>query len=98
MANVHLLGARTEEMPKELRNSLSRDYRAVIVEFKPEDGQEIPFWSIVNGVPVTVRIDKFMNTSTGNKYLDNWYLKGGTFKPESMKELLNRQKNNISGK
>lgn len=98
MANVHLLGARTEELPKELRNSLSRDYRAVIVEFKPEDGQEIPFWSIVNGVPVTVRIDKFKNTSTGNKYLDNWYLKGGTFKPESMKELLNRQKNNISGK
>lgn len=98
MAKVHLLGARTEELPKELRNSLSRDYRAVIVEFKPEEGQEVPFWSIVNGVPVTVRIDKFNNTSTGNKYLDNWYLKGGTFMPESMKGLLDRQKNNVSGK
>lgn len=88
MAKVHLLGARTEELPTDLRNSLSRDYRAVIVEFKPEDGQEVPFWSVVNGVPVTVRIDKFKNYSSGDKYNDYWYIGGDGFIPESMKHLL----------
>lgn len=88
MAKVHLLGARTEELPTDLRNSLSRDYRAIIVEFKPEEGQEVPFWSIINGVPVTVRIDKFKNYSTGNKYHDYWFLGGDGFIPESLDYLL----------
>lgn len=90
-ARVHLLGARTEELPKELRNSLSRDYRAVIVEFKPEAGQEMPFWSVVNGIPVTVRIDKFKNYSDGNKYHDYWYLGGDGFITESLKHLLKKK-------
>lgn len=60
-ANVLMLGARTEEIPGELRNTLSRDHTASIVVFEIDSAQNIPFWSLANGVPVRVRINKFRN-------------------------------------
>ncbi len=58
---VMMLGARTEEIPGELRNTLSRDHTASIVVFDIEPGQDIPYWSLTDGVPVRIRINKFKN-------------------------------------
>ncbi len=55
---VMMLGARTEEIPGELRNTLSRDHTASIVVFDIEPNQDIPFWSLTDGVPVRIRINK----------------------------------------
>lgn len=57
-ASVLMLGSRTEEIPGELRNTLSRDHTASIVMFDINPGQDIPYWSLTNGVPVKVRINK----------------------------------------
>ncbi len=58
---VMMLGARTEEIPGELRNTLSRDHTASIVVFDIEPNQDIPFWTLTNGVPVRIRINKLRN-------------------------------------
>jgi len=60
-ATVMMLGSRTEEIPGELRNTLSRDYTASIVVFDIEPNQDIPYWSLTDGVPVRIRINKFKN-------------------------------------
>lgn len=59
--SVMMLGARTEEIPGELRSTLSRDHTASIVVFDIDPDQDIPFWSLTNGVPVRIRINKFRN-------------------------------------
>ena len=72
-ATVQLLGARTEELPSELRNSLSHIYTAVMVIFKPDPGQSLPFWAAVDRVPVRIRVKKFgpdVTTRVG----DWWYV------------------------
>ncbi|MEY8688113.1 SPOR domain-containing protein [Bacteroides sp. AN502(2024)] len=56
---VMMLGARTEEIPGELRNTLSRDHTAAIVIFDIDPNQDIPYWSLSDGVPVRIRINKF---------------------------------------
>jgi len=56
---VMMLGARTEEIPGELRNTLSRDHTASIVVFDISPNQDIPYWSLSNRVPVRIRINKF---------------------------------------
>ncbi len=60
-ARVMMLGARTEEIPGELRNTLSRDHTASIVVFDIEPNQDIPFWSLTDRVPVRIRINKLRN-------------------------------------
>ncbi len=56
---VMMLGARTEEIPGELRSTLSRDRTAAIVIFDIDPNQDIPYWSLSNRVPVRIRINKF---------------------------------------
>jgi len=56
---VMMLGARTEEIPGELRNTLSRDHTASIVVFDIDPDQDIPYWSLSDRVPVRIRINKF---------------------------------------
>lgn len=56
---VMMLGARTEEIPGELRNTLSRDHTASIVVFDIDPNQNIPYWSLSDRVPVRIRINKF---------------------------------------
>lgn len=56
-ATVVSMGARTEEIPPAYRNSLSKDHIAAIAVLKIDDGQQIPFWSLVNGMPVTIRFN-----------------------------------------
>ncbi len=58
---VMMLGARTEEIPGELRNTLSRDHTASIVVFDIEPNQDIPFWTLTDRVPVRIRINKLRN-------------------------------------
>lgn len=56
---VMMLGARTEEIPGELRNTLSRDHTASIVIFDIDPDQDIPYWSLSDRVPVRIRVNKF---------------------------------------
>ena len=72
-ATVELLGARTEELPEELRNSLSHTYTSVMVVFSPDPDQTLPLWAAVDHVPVRVRIKNYDNgrRDDGSDY---WYI------------------------
>lgn len=72
-ASVLLLGARTEDLPDELRNSLSHTYTTVMVVFKPNPGQILPLWAAVDRVPVRIRIKNFDN-GRRNDGSDYWYI------------------------
>ena len=63
-ASVMMLGARTENIPGELRSRLSRDYTASIVEFAIDPDQNVPLWSLINNLPVTIRINKLKEGSS----------------------------------
>ncbi len=56
-ATVVSMGARTEEIPEAYRNNLSKDHIAAIAVLRIDDGQRIPFWSLVNGMPVIIRFN-----------------------------------------
>lgn len=56
-ATVVSMGARTEEIPEAYRNNLSKDHIAAIAVLRIDDNQEIPFWSLVNGMPVIIRFN-----------------------------------------
>ena len=56
-ATVVSMGARTEEIPEAYRNNLSKDHIAAIAVPRIDDGQRIPFWSLVNGMPVLIRFN-----------------------------------------
>ena len=58
-ASVLMLGTRTEEIPGELRSTLSRDHTAVVVVMGVDTGQVIPFWTLVKNIPVRIRINNF---------------------------------------
>ena len=58
-ASVLMLGTRTEEIPGELRSTLSRDHTAVIVVLGVDEGQIIPFWTLVKNIPVRIRVNNF---------------------------------------
>lgn len=58
-ASVLMLGTHTEEIPGELRSTLSRDHTAVIVVMGVDTGQVIPFWTLVKNIPVRIRINNF---------------------------------------
>ncbi len=61
-ASVLMLGTRTEELPTQLRSTLSQNHTAVIVVLGPDPNQIIPFWCLVKNIPVKIRINNF------NKY------------------------------
>lgn len=85
-ATVQLLGARVEELPTELRNSLSHVYTAIMVVFRPDQGQTLPFWAAVDKVPVRIRIKKFgPDASTRND--DYWYIDGKGLTIETIQSL-----------
>ena len=77
-ASVQLLGARTEDLPEELRNNLSHTYTTVMVVFRPDRDQELPLWAVVDRVPVRVRIKNYENgrRDDGSDYwfIDNFGL------------------------
>jgi hypothetical protein len=57
IATVVSMGARTEEIPDAIRNTLSKEHIAAIAVLRVDNGQKIPFWSVVNNLPVTIRIN-----------------------------------------
>lgn len=75
-ASVLMLGARTEEIPGELRSTLSRDHTASIVVFNIDPDQDVPFWSLINGLPVMLRINKFRE---GTSNIDDYIIFNTTY-------------------
>ena len=69
-ASVLMLGTRTEEIPGELRSSLSRDHTAVIVVLGVDTGQVIPFWTLVKNIPVRIRVNNFESEMQENEVSD----------------------------
>ena len=85
-ATVVSMGARTEEIPAELRSNLSRDHIAAIAVLKIDDNQHIPFWSLVNKMPVIVRINNFdYKDAEPDEYIMQKTPKG-MFIPEILRE------------
>ena len=60
-ATVVSMGARTEEIPSDYRNNLSKDHIAAIAVLRIDANQMIPFWSLVNGMPVVIRFNNLEN-------------------------------------
>ena len=92
MASVQLLGARTEDLPEELRNNLSHTYTAIMVVFRPDRDQELPLWAVVDRVPVRVRIKNYENgrRDDGSDY---WYIDNfGLTEPSKKLWLEQRQR------
>ena len=58
-ASVLMLGTRTEELPMQLRSTLSQNHTAVIVVLGPDPNQVIPFWCLVKNIPVKIKINNF---------------------------------------
>lgn len=58
-ASVLMLGTRTEEIPGELRSRLSRDHTSVVVLMEIDPDQVIPFWALLDNVPVRIRLNNF---------------------------------------
>lgn len=90
MASVQLLGARTEDLPEELRNNLSHTYTAIMVVFRPDRDQELPLWAVVERVPVRVRIKNYDNgyRDDGSDY---WYINNFGLTEKSKELWLNQR-------
>lgn len=90
MASVQLLGARTEDLPEELRNNLSHTYTAIMVVFRPDRDQELPLWAVVERVPVRVRVKNYDNgrRDDGSDY---WYINNFGLTKESKKIIFNQR-------
>lgn len=85
-ASVQLLGARTEDLPEELRNSLSHNYTAIMVVFRPDSNQVIPLWAVTDRVPVKVRIKNYDNGKRGDGS-DYWYVNNHGLTRDSKEQL-----------
>ena len=96
-ATVELLGARTEELPDELRNSLSHTYTSVMVVFSPDKDQVLPLWAAVDRIPVKVRIKNYDN-GRRNDGSDYWYITHDGLTEESKYYLGMLRRSNSSNK
>ena len=96
MATVQLLGARTEDLPEELRNNLSHTYTTVMVVFSPDRDQVLPLWAVVDRVPVRVRIKNYENgrRDDGSDY---WYIDNDGL-TETSKKFLGMMRENSRGR
>lgn len=87
-ATVVSMGARTEPIPEAYRNNLSKDHIAAIAVLRIDPGQKIPFWSLVNGMPVLIR---FNNKDYKDVHPDEYMMlksPRGLEVPENMKDYL----------
>lgn len=84
-ASVLMLGTRTEEIPGELRSTLSRDHTAVIVVLGVDTGQVIPFWTLVKNIPVRIRVNNFDSEMQEDEVSDYmmFHTTHGLIRPES---------------
>lgn len=88
-ASVLMLGTRAEEIPGELRNTLSRDHTAVIVVMGVDTGQVIPFWTLVKNIPVRIRINNFKSQKE-NDNVDYmmFHTTHGLIRPQKNKQTI----------
>lgn len=87
-ATVVSMGARTEPIPEAYRNNLSKDHIAAIAVLRIDPGQNIPFWSLVNGMPVIIRFsNRDYNDVKPEEYMQLKTPKGLDV-PENMKDYL----------
>lgn len=91
-ATVVSMGARTEEIPEAYRNNLSKDHIAAIAVLRIDDKQEIPFWSLVNGMPVIIRFDNRKYKEVSPKEYLQLTTPRGLKIPEAVKNHLYNKK------
>lgn len=96
MASVQLLGARTEDLPDELRNNLSHTYTAVMVVFRPDRDQDLPLWAVVDRVPVRVRVKNYENGYKGDGS-DYWHIDNFGLTDQS-REFFEKRRANFKGR
>lgn len=96
-ASVLMLGTRTEEIPGELRNTLSRDHTAVIVVLGVDTGQIIPFWTLVKNIPVRIRVNNFKSQEEDNHQVDYmmFHTTYGLIRPEDTDSILDKELDTI---
>ena len=89
-ASVLMLGTRTEEIPGELRSTLSRDHTAVIVVMGVDTGQVIPFWTLVKNIPVRIRINNFKSQVENDDDVDYmmFHTTHGLIRPQKNKQTI----------
>lgn len=58
-ASVSIVGLRTDLIPENLRSYFSKKNTAVIALLQIDQGQTIPFWTVAQGLPVTIRIRNY---------------------------------------
>lgn len=76
-AHVSVLGLRTEVIPDNLRSYFSKRNTAVIALLTIDPDQMVPFWTMTDGIPVSVRVrnfDTWGEKPSGRNYL--WYRTG----------------------
>lgn len=90
MATVVSMGARTEEIPEAYRNNLSKDHTAAIAVLQIDPGQKIPFWSLVNGMPVVIRFNNWEYEDVKPEEYLMLTTPKGLWVPDSLKHNINR--------
>lgn len=89
-ASVQLLGARTEDLPEELRNNLSHTFTTVMVVLRPDRTETLPLWAVVERVPVRVRINNFADKPKSDRN-DYWYIKNDGMESETREDVLKQR-------
>ena len=88
-ATVVSMGARTEEIPVAYRNSLSKHHTAAIAVLRIDKGQRVPFWSLVNGLPVVIRFNNLKYYDVKPEEYIMLTTPKGLFIPDSLQNHLN---------
>jgi hypothetical protein len=81
-----IMGQRTAELPEHLRSNFSDKTVVPLTIFHVDDGQILPFWTLVNDLPVKVRIKNQLGKALLDDYV--WFEIGKGVEEASMKRLL----------
>ena len=87
-ATVVSMGARTEPIPEAYRNNLSKDHIAAIAVLRIDPEQKIPFWSLVNGMPVLIRFNNKDYEDVGSDEYIQLKTPRGLEVPKKVKDYL----------
>jgi putative multidrug resistance efflux pump len=69
-AHVRIQGANAVQLPSNLRSNFSRKVMVTLTLLSVDSGQDIPFWALSNGTPVTVRIRNLDVKKSDNKKIN----------------------------
>ena len=69
-AHVRIQGANAVQLPSNLRSNFSRKVMVTLTLLSVDSGQDIPFWALSNGIPVTVRIRNLDVKKSDNKKIN----------------------------